>query len=174
MPKLFDPPIAATDEDYLALQRPEYADRREFMEQQWLRFEPLADNDFRTQLGANFPQRFWEFYLACTFIDEGFDVRSASAGPDVRITQDGRTVWVEAIAPTRGHGPDAVPEIVNGVVTRVPNEQFILRLSAAIMEKFNKYKQYRTNGTVGPDDPYVIAINAGLLQLFSRLVILTS
>ena len=160
MPKLFDPPIAATDEEYVALQRPEYSDLRDFMEQQWLRFEPLADNDFRTQLGSKFPQRFWELYLACTFIDEGFSVESANAGPDVRITQDGRTVWVEAIAPTRGHGPDAVPEIVHGVATCVPNEQFILRLSAAIMEKFNKYKQYLSNGTVEPNDPYVIAINA--------------
>lgn len=68
--------------------------------------------------------------------------------------------WVEAIAAEKGTGPDAVPELISdGVARRVPNEQVILRLTAAFAEKFRKYEMYRTKNIIGPNDPYVIAIN---------------
>jgi hypothetical protein len=61
------------------------------------------------------------------------------------------SLWVEAIAVSRGSGADAVPEIDYGLDTQamfVPDERLLLRISHAIETKCKKYLSYRKAGHV--------------------------
>jgi hypothetical protein len=102
-------------------------------------------------------------YLACTFLENSINLSSADVGPDILIEHDNGRIWVEAIAPTSGEdtNPDQVPEMELGVVTDVPDDEIVLRYSAAIKEKYdNKYYNYVASGIILPVDAYVIAINS--------------
>ena len=100
----------ATDDIYIYLRdKPEHAQRRKFIESLWKRFHPYADSEFVNLIASDFQARFWEMYLACTLLDAGFSLHSRDAGPDIRVNTKGAPIWVEAIAPTAGSGPDAIP-----------------------------------------------------------------
>jgi len=76
-------------------------------------------------------------------------------------------VWVEATAPRRGTGENAVPElrIYKGEpettleAHTVPSEEIILRFTNAIDEKIKKYIKYIDKKIISSDDPYIIALN---------------
>src|SRR5947209_5286907 len=89
--------------------------------------------------------------------------RPVSALGDLRILSTKPPVWIEAVAVTKGKGPDAIPPTAFGAVYDVPQDQMLLRLTQALENKAGKYKRYLAEGVVAAEDPFVIAVNRGLL-----------
>lgn len=133
----------------------------------WSQFSSLADSNFVGELcnGSDntFYQRYWEMSLGCRFLDLGLEVKSANLGPDFELSVDGKTVWVEAIAPDIGSGKNKVPELIYGQVRSVPSNEILLRWTAAIEEKANRRVSYLESGVIDECDPFLIAINSSLL-----------
>jgi hypothetical protein len=163
---LFINSIQAPDPEYNIIrdrQEPYPMEVKSFTEDLWRKYQPYADKHFRQQMQVDLDSRFWEMYLACTLLENSISLSSADAGPDIFIEHDNGRIWIEAIAPTSGAdtNPDRVPEMKTGVATKVPDNEIILRYSAAIREKYdNKYKTYVANGLILPTDAYIIAINS--------------
>ena len=134
-------------------------DRKSFCESLWVNFHELADSNFIKELGDNFNTRFWEMYLGAAFRKIGFNPTSADSGPDLEIDSDTKTIWVEAHAAKAGTTDDRAYGVTNG--TRgVPVDKILLRLRNSISKKYlEDYRKYISDETIGPDDPYVIAIN---------------
>ena len=163
MINLFEPFQNISDQRYiLARDDPRFHKEKEFLERLWSVFEPFADPDFKSELAKQFQPRFWEMYLACTFIEAGFNLipRKCSYGPDIHFKYNRKNFWVEATAPDAGSGIDAVPGYPEGCnVIRVPEEQILLRLTNSIHEKSQKYIEYLDLGLISGEDIYIIAIN---------------
>lgn len=135
---------------------------REHCEALWEVFEPYADPEFRVEFRAHFDARYWEMYLTVYFVGEGYEVSCPKPGPDVGIMADGRRIWFEATAPTRGApgAPDQVPELLQGQAQDVPEERIILRYLNSISEKYERqYAGWLAQGFVSADDAFVIAVN---------------
>jgi len=166
---LFDKNITAKDPVYTNIRDghfPEQIVERQIAENLWAKYHPYADRHFLVEIRKDFDARFWEMYLACTLLDNGYKISSADRGPDIKVNHSEKTVWIEAIAPTAGDpsSPDSVPDNrmrPGHVVAReVPDRQIIFRYCAAIKEKYCvKYFKYVKDGIVGNDDCYVIAVN---------------
>jgi hypothetical protein len=131
-------------------------------------FAPFADPEFPIEISKEFDARYWEMYLCCYFIREGFEVSCPKPGPDVGIEVDGRRIWFEATCPTRGADghPDQVPELKvaalgeTPVVQDVPNEKLVLRYLSSISEKYERqYPRWLEARTIGPNDALIVAIN---------------
>lgn len=139
------------------------AEDRAFVEHLWEKYYPYADTNFLTDARKHFQERFWEMYVGVAVLERGFPLHRGSAkGPEFYFDCKERKVWVEAIAPGQGEGPDAVPELEYGkpVATRVPEEEIILRIRHALLEKNRKLQVYRDSGIVAPTDGYILAINS--------------
>ncbi len=125
------------------------------------RYLPYADANFDRELQLSFGSCFWEMYLACALLDRGFPLvpksKRNSAGPDLCIGVDGNRIWVEAIAPRAGEGPDAVPALSKG--GWIPEPQIVLRYRAAVEEKHGKWLKYVRSRIVSADEPYLVALN---------------
>jgi hypothetical protein len=137
----------------------------------WETFRAYADPHFVAELcsgdESRFAQRVWEMVLADRLVSAGFQLSSASEGPDLLISKDGKKAWVEAIVPDVGVGanrlPDEYLQFQDCGVVNVPHEQILLRWTAATREKHRKYQLYLKNGTIGPTDHFIVAINSCLL-----------
>jgi type I restriction enzyme S subunit len=69
-------------------------------------------------------------------------------------------MWIEAIAPGPGTGPDRVPELPADHQARsVPDDQIQLRYLSAIDEKHRKLGLYQQKKAVAQEEPYIIALN---------------
>jgi hypothetical protein len=134
-------------------------------ERLWELYEPYCDSQFLIEVGRNFSARYWEMYLTCFLIEQGYEVCCPKPGPDVGIDVDGRRIWFEATSPTPGNigALDQVPEWKNGEVNFVPNEKIVLRYLNSISEKYRQHVSWAENGIVDPSDGYVIAINPSQL-----------
>ncbi len=98
--------------------------------------------------------------MTVALMDAGFTpIKLADEGPEFFVELDGRRVWIEAIAPRGGHGPDKVLEFPPGTAFNVPTEQVLLRYTHALAEKRTKYLRDVEKGIVRSDDSYVVAIN---------------
>ena len=98
----------ATDPAYRNVRdSPNLTDAKAFVESLWPRYEHLADSNCRSDARNHFLQRFWEMYLACALTQRGFTLHKVgNAGPEFYFLDGDRRVWVEAVAPTQGDGPD--------------------------------------------------------------------
>lgn len=146
----------ASDPSYVAVRdAPHLSEHKEFIEQLWADYWPPSDAHFLRESTIQFHQRTWELYLWHVLKMYGHDPRkSGPKGPDMWFQVDGRKVWVEAIAPQRGTGPDAVPAIrtINEMIAAgeepiaqpVPEEKILLRLTQALDDKRKKYEGYRS------------------------------
>ncbi len=108
-------------------------------------------------------ERFWEMYLAVTFLERGFELsRAGNVGPEFCFTSGNQKIWVEAVAPGPGTGNDRVPELQMGVevASKVPTEQILLRYTNAISEKRKRYLAALERGILDDSDGYVLAINS--------------
>ncbi|MBI3250601.1 MAG: hypothetical protein HYZ61_01975 [Candidatus Andersenbacteria bacterium] len=150
---------SAYDEYYIA--SGSIPDRKQRFEELYKTYEPYADRHFLRQVKKNFHQRTWEMYLACVFIANGIQISSSNKGPDIKIFKNGQTIWIECIAPAQGTGPDRVPNVQTEGLHSVPEDEMVLRLSAALKEKFIKYQEYLSKGIVAPKDIFIIAVNRG-------------
>jgi len=162
---LFDKNVTATDPVYIFLRDDdghEAIELRYYAESLWDKYHPYADRHFLVEIGRDFHSRFWEMYLACTFMDNGHAISSTDRGPDIRINYGAKIIWIEAITPTSGDPskPDSVPYLRMGVAQEVPDRQIILRYRSAIRDKyFDTYFKYLDDEIVSNDDCYVIALN---------------
>lgn len=149
------------DPGYLNIQRvPFVRPAKRYVERLWRIYAPYADRHFREDARKHFLQRYWEMYLAVALMDAGFTpVKPADKGPEFFIEIDSRRVWVEAIAPSGGQGPDKVSELPLEEAFKVPMEQVLLRYTNALAEKHAKYRRDVEKGIVGTNDGYVLAIN---------------
>jgi len=149
------------DPGYLNIRRvPFVRPAKRYVERLWRVYAPYADRHFREDARKHFLQRYWEMYLAVALKDAGFTpVKLTDKGPEFFIEIDGRRVWVEAIAPGGGQGPDKVSEFPLEEAFNVPTEQVLLRYTSALAEKHAKYRRDVEKGIVGPSDGYVLAIN---------------
>lgn len=168
---LFDKNVLATDPAYITLRddnRPEVIKLRHYAENLWEKYHPYADRHFLVEISKDFNARFWEMYLACTFMDKGYEISSRDEGPDIKIKYGEKIIWIEAVAPTGGDPskPDSVPAPIMGVAQEVPDRQITLRYRSEINDKyFDKYFKYVTDGIISNDDCYVIALNGCRISL---------
>jgi len=140
---------------------PNLADARAFTESLWPSYRHLADPHFRSDARNHFLERFWEMYLACSLLSRGFDLlRAGSEGPEFFFLNKGRRVWVEAVAPGPGLGPDRVLETRAGERYTVPADKIILRFTGAFRAKQRKLASDIQKGIVAPDDQVLLAINS--------------
>lgn len=143
------------------------ADGRAFVESLWEECHPYLDNDLVQKAKAAYHPAFWELYVAHTLRRHGVDLvrrsdrQPAVDGPDL-LASDPR-VWVEAVAPGPGDGPDAVPRAPPGVVSTVPDDQIILRYRSVIRDKAQQIQRHHDRRWIRDDDPVVVAINGGLI-----------
>jgi hypothetical protein len=109
----------------------------------------------------------WELYLAYALDNVGIPLVTRAIrthpeeGPDL-LTENPR-IWVEAVAPKSGDGPDALSEPLPGQLFTVPIDDFVLRLRTAIDAKVLKLRRYIKDGTISPGDAAIIAVSGGRL-----------
>ena len=140
------------------------ASTKKWLEMMWKIYQPYADFHFLTEFKRQFSQRSWELYLGVTLIRHGYDLEKGSGnGPDFKIKNKDRIVWIEAVSVTKGRGEDKVPETKYNVVSSIPTEEMLLRISKGLDDKFTKYKKY-LNEMVSKDDPFVIALDRSELE----------
>jgi type I restriction enzyme S subunit len=102
------------------------------------------------------------------FSQLGFEFRrdmvrkAGQQGPDFGLLHDGMTIWVEAIVPAPEGIPTEylrTPKVGEVILKTVPHREKLLRWTAALKEKHEKFQRYVQNGTIPMTDPTVIAIN---------------
>lgn len=151
------------DPDYMAIRDsslPQLNSCKLFVECLWQEYKPYCDTNFLSDARNHFHQRFWEMYLCVTMLKRGSTIEKAgSEGPEFSITINGRRFWLEAIAPEAGTTDDRVPELVMGQANSVHTGKMLMRYTAALKEKLNKYQESRKKGIIAEGDGYIIAIS---------------
>ncbi|MCH7761739.1 hypothetical protein IIA15_10140, partial [candidate division TA06 bacterium] len=137
---------------------------RTAVEEMWKKYKPLCpDPDFLSQAKEDFISCTWQMHLTIILIDQGFNLKKPPKnGPDICLPFDSSHCWIEAVSPTAGDGPDAVPDLKIG---NLPEEQIILRLRSSIEYKTEQYRDWLLKGIVVEDDPCIIAVNGGKIPL---------
>jgi hypothetical protein len=114
-------------------------------------------------------QRVWEMMLARHLHALGYNPIVSDEGPDFQIEHDGKKIWIEAICPK----PEGLPQHwLRGPkpgelkVHDVPHNEVLLRWTAAIKEKCEKYGDYLQKRIVSECDAYIIAVNGCQLGVF--------
>jgi hypothetical protein len=130
----------------------------------------LPNDDFIAEFTngkrPSFAQRTWEMLLARHLHLEGHKLIPTNGGPDIKFELDGKTVWVEAVAPEpKGLPPEWLDPSYTGAGS-FPHEGILLRWTTALDAKWKKYAEYRKKGMVAASDAYVVAINGSQLGRF--------
>ena len=174
MPPFFAPG-PASDQHYVNLRdghAPIVAEARAFVEELWAAYAQYLDPDVAERARGAYLSSFWELYLVHVLHSRGIALfprlrrTPARQGPD--LLAEHPRIWIEAVAPGPGEGPDAVPPLSPGVAFRVPDEQMKLRLRSAIEEKRGRINAYRERGWVPETEPVVVAINGSRIT-FAQL-----
>lgn len=144
------------------------ANVRERVDGLWNIYKPYADYNFADQFGRHIDQRFWEMYLACTFLNLGYELMPRPGGPDICTSHQNRRVWIEAIAPTPGQAdhPDRVPALETDDAGWVPEQKIIMRYTAAVREKKARFNDYENRRLIEPGDICIIAVSGASMQLW--------
>lgn len=138
---------------------------RQRFDDMWQIFKSHADSNFEDEFLLHPRERFWEMMLTVALLDGGIDISCPKPGPDICISSDVRTVWIEAVTPSSGSGPNSVPIPPNDKMFDYPEPQIILRFRNALDNKYKGYKKYVDDGLVGTHDPYVIALSGGQINV---------
>lgn len=180
MTRLFDVDGPNLDRGFENLKAAESATEQhlhELIEAMWRTYEPYADPDFPEGFARDVDGRFWEMYLGCTFLDAGRTLlpvveRQREGGqPDLCILEDGRRIWIEAIAPDEGApGLDQIvrpiPMNEGGRLVDAPIRQAQLRTSGAFWTKAQRIARYLEQGVIVPEDARIIAISASRFGVY--------
>jgi hypothetical protein len=144
------------------------ADIREYLSPLIAKFiqSDCADSHYLTQLDNIDPNqrmaRIWEALLYNRFVDQGWSVTSADAGPDFLINN---AIYVEAVVATRGNPEqNGLPETPMGRAYTRDFEGQLTRWTAAIKTKIDKHRQDIESGHACANKPFVIAVNANLVD----------
>jgi type I restriction enzyme S subunit len=99
----------------------------------------------------------WEAMLYRYFSELRFEFRrdmvlkAGQQGPDFGLLHGGRTIWVEAIVPAPEGIPTEylrTPKVGEVILKTVPHQEKLLRWTAALKEKRQKFQRYVENGTI--------------------------
>jgi hypothetical protein len=145
---------------------------RDALEEMWAKYEDFADPDFPDGFARDPDARFWEMFVGCQLLESGrtlmpmHERKRVGGQPDLCVTDGGRRIWIEAIAPDIGAaGPDQVrgPTPINegGRFARAPLRQAQLRMTSALWTKTQKIETYLREGVIAEDEPRLIAIGPG-------------
>ena len=148
------------------------------LQKMWERYEPYADPDFRQGFARDVDGRFWEMYLGCMLLETGrvllpaVERQREGGQPDLCVLEDGRRIWIEAIAPDEGaSGPDQIirPVPINegGGLIAAPIRQAQLRTSSAFWTKAQKIRRYIEQEVIAPEDTRIIAISASRFGIYA-------
>lgn len=145
------------------------AETRQIFESLWPAFKDYADPHFLDEIKIQFHQRTWEMYMCNVLRSKGLSIASHDEGPDFIIKDSsGRdALYLECIAVKHGDGDDSVPQR-DPTVEKVncyyaPGQHIIMRITAGIKEKYDKYNSWQKKNGFNSSIPYVIAINTGAL-----------
>lgn len=136
-----------------------------------------ADQKFSTELTSGDEQKFWasvsEALVYQLLADKIFvDRLIIGKGPDFLVQNGAQKVWIEVTCPEPIDLPEKWKNVAWGEAGSVPHDQILLRWTSAIRAKtqaligdpsMNKLG-YLQSGIVGPNDVYVIAVNACRLR----------
>lgn len=152
-------------------------DVRKQIESFWELYKTIAPKGFLREIQREgcFHSRWWEMYCGVGLKNVGIDIKTSKAekGPDFQFIKNGRKYFIEDIAPNAGNSIDKLPSIECDYEVRVfdlPENEFLLRISAAISEKLNKYNQYLESGIVCQNDILIIAISSCNLHQYGSLM----
>jgi hypothetical protein len=171
MPGLFQVPGDHLDLGYINLRDDQHPGGRAIaraLDAMWTQFQPYADPSFEEEFARNPEARFWEMFVGCALLSAGKTLRPAinrhrdGGQPDICVIEDGRRIWIEAIAPDAGDNPDdRVPDITpineGGRIQRAPNRQVQLRITSALWTKSQKVARYIAEGVIDADEVCLIA-----------------
>lgn len=147
---------------------PRFHSIKSFCEDLWKHYEPYSDLRFKEEFSIQPYPRFWEMYLGAQLLGMGCNLkpRKSGVGPDLHFEFEGKNVWVEAVAPAEGEGPDAVPKLnEHSGYKPIPDEKIILRFTNAISKKIDQLRSYIDSGVVDPNDTFIVAINGGNIEM---------
>jgi len=140
---------------------------RAFIETLWRDYATFLDPDVLQRATLNMPAVFWELYVAQALHSSGINLQSQARtkqnkkGPDLfAINPD---VWIEAVMPEMGYGPDAMQLEKLGVAYEVPVDPVILRLRNAFETKARLMMEYIQAKIVQPEQATVIAIGGTMI-----------
>jgi hypothetical protein len=162
--------LEGTDHIYAVMRRPrtEYENEcRSAFERLFTLAIPFLDDELELRLRRDFHSVYWEVLVAASLLESGAKLvprtrrTPRKSGPD--LLSEAPLVWIEVATVTPGIGPDAVPQPATAEAYSVPDDQILLRLIQAIVEKRGKHKKYLDRGWLRPTDPYLVAINPGTL-----------
>jgi hypothetical protein len=140
---------------------------RQHLESLWKSYGNFLDPDVRERATLDMPAAFWELYLTGTLKRLGIDLQQQSRtkqnkkGPDLFAINP--EVWIEAVMPGVGTGPDAVEDSALGVASDTPVATFILRLRSAFEAKAKIIAGYIDDGLIKSGQGTVIAISGAML-----------
>lgn len=180
MTRLFDIDGDNLDRGFMNLRSAESAHEQHLhsqIEAMWVTYEPYADPDFAQGFARDVDARFWEMYLGCVLLETGrtllpvADRLRHGGQPDLCVIDEGRRIWIEAIAPDEGApGPDQVTRPVplnqGGGLFAAPIRQGQLRTSGAFWTKAQKIARYIEQGVIAAEDTRIIAISASRFGVY--------
>lgn len=129
----------------------------------------IPDSHFENQVQENFHGAYWQLYITWVFHKYGPSklIIPGSDGPDI-VLEDGTIIEAVSVTPGKGENrPETLWEDmknVGGGIVKDPNPKIVLRISNAIDEKKKKYRGWVKKGIVKADQPFIIAINAGMVS----------
>ncbi len=138
----------------------------------------LADSKFITELTSNSDGKFWsslsEAFVFCRLRHLNFPRRDRiGEGPDFLVRLGSTRIWIEVVCPDPGNIPTEFLKFEPGARSH-PHDQILLRYTSVIVDKAKRLiddgnkkgakSGYLQSGIVGPNDSYVIAINACRLR----------
>ena len=179
MTQLFEIDGENLDPGFVNLRAAESRTERELhdlIEAMWERYEPYADPDFRQGFARDVDGRFWEMYIGYALLEADRTLLPAAqrqrkgGQPDICVLAGGRRLWIEAIAPDDGVGPDRivrpVPTNEGGGLAAVPVREAQLRTTSALWTKAQKIEEYLQKGVIAANEPRIIAISASRFGVY--------
>lgn len=164
---LFDLDFEAATEIYRRMQAEGREEDRARFDALFERAKPYLDSNFKDQFARSTNERFFELRLTITLLDHGLELDAAQEGrPDIGTRlPDGRKLWIEAITLSwgRADNPDRPPPLGERFQP-APIREALLRHTAALKEKRDKFRTYLEKGVVAAEDCCVVAMSSGGLH----------
>lgn len=148
------------------------ASAHDLIKEMWPLCSAFLDSDLRQDARMNFHQRWWEVYLTCSLLRSSVELISRDCrqpkqnGPDLLVRIAGSNLWIEAVAPGPGQGPDAVLSSRSSKGPKpFPDKEMMLRFQQAFSTKASAHAKYVEKGWVGPNEGYVVALNGARAEV---------
>ena len=139
---------------------------RRLINRLWTQFSQVSrDPSFQEDAKENFGQRVWELLLAGVVSENGGRLLpSGDDGPDICVQTTNGVVYIEAMSPGPGQGPDSAQRQASFGRTGmfVCDDRILLRFTGALREKAGpggQYDAFVKRGTLSPEAPFVVAID---------------